>query len=91
MPNIYCNIWKGGSNEDDNRYAGGYESAQAVDLAMLLLGGRLLSKENEMSIAYSHHIIAHGKALAECLSEGRPLSDSKYRTTLIGYSHRKLI
>lgn len=44
-----------------------------------------------MTIAYSHHIIAHGKALAECLSEGRPLSDSKYRTTLIGYSHRKLV
>lgn len=30
---------------------------------------------------YAHAIIAHGKALAECLSEGRPLSDSKYRRT----------
>lgn len=36
-------------------------------------------------IRYSHNIIAHGKALAECLSEGRPLSDSKYRTTFINY------
>lgn len=32
-------------------------------------------------IRYHHNIIAHGKALAECLSEERPLSDSKYRTT----------
>lgn len=32
-------------------------------------------------MSYSHYIIAHGKALAECLSEGRPLSDSKYRHT----------
>lgn len=32
-------------------------------------------------MAYYHHVIAHGKALAACLSEGRPLSDSKYRTT----------
>lgn len=30
---------------------------------------------------YSHAVIAHGKALAECISEGRPLSDSKYRRT----------
>jgi len=30
---------------------------------------------------YTHAIIAHGKALAECISEGRPLSDSKYRNT----------
>ena len=36
-------------------------------------------------IAYSYHVIAHGKALAECLSEGRPLSDSKYRRTFWSY------
>lgn len=30
-------------------------------------------------IAYQHAIIAHGKAIAECLSEHRPLSDRKYR------------
>lgn len=32
-------------------------------------------------IRYYHAIIAHGKALAEAISEGRPLSDSKYRNT----------
>ena len=32
-------------------------------------------------IRYHHAIIAHGKALAECLSERRPLSDAKYRRT----------
>ena len=37
-------------------------------------------------IAYSHHVIAHGKALAECLSECRPLSDAKYRRTFWNYS-----
>ena len=30
---------------------------------------------------YAHAIIAHGKALAECLSERMPLSDAKYRRT----------
>lgn len=30
-------------------------------------------------IAYHHNIIAHGKAIAECLAEHRPLSDLKYR------------
>lgn len=30
-------------------------------------------------IAYHHAIISHGKALAECLSEHRALSDSKHR------------
>lgn len=30
-------------------------------------------------IAYHHAIIAHGKAIAECLSERRPLGDAKYR------------
>jgi hypothetical protein len=30
-------------------------------------------------IAYHHAIIAHGKAIAECLAEHRPLSDLKYR------------
>ncbi len=32
-------------------------------------------------IAYYHHVIAHGKALAFCMSEHRPFSDSKYRKT----------
>jgi len=32
-------------------------------------------------IAYHHAVIAHGKAIAECLSERRPLSDRKYRST----------
>ena len=36
-------------------------------------------------MTYNHHIIAHGKALAECLSQRRPLSDSKYGTTFIEY------
>ena len=35
--------------------------------------------------AYSHYIIQHGKAIAECLSEGRALSDAKYRRTFINY------
>lgn len=30
-------------------------------------------------IAYHHAIIAHGKMIAECLAEHRPLSDLKYR------------
>ena len=32
-------------------------------------------------IRYSHYIIAWGKALAEALSQRRPLSDAKYRNT----------
>lgn len=32
-------------------------------------------------IAYHHAIISHGKAIAECLAEHRPLSDLKYRRT----------
>lgn len=35
---------------------------------------------------YSHYVIAHGKALAECLSQRRPLSDSKYKTTFVNYN-----
>lgn len=35
--------------------------------------------------AYNHYVIAHGKALAECLSQRRPLSDSKYKTTFFDY------
>lgn len=42
-------------------------------------------------LIHDHHIIMHGKALAECLSEGRPLSDSKYHTTLINYFPRGLV
>ena len=30
-------------------------------------------------IAYHHAIISHGKAIAECLAEHRPLSDAKHR------------
>jgi hypothetical protein len=32
-----------------------------------------------MPIQYNHNIIMHGKAIAECLAEHRPLSDLKYR------------
>lgn len=32
---------------------------------------------------YYHAVIAHGKALAECLAERRPLSDAKYRRTFV--------
>lgn len=32
-----------------------------------------------MQVRYSHHVISHGKAIAECLAERRPLSDLKYR------------
>lgn len=35
---------------------------------------------------YNHHVIAHGKALASCLSERRPLSDSKYKRTFLDYN-----
>lgn len=38
---------------------------------------------------YSHYVIAHGKALAECLSQRRPLSDSKYRNTFLEYDYIK--
>ena len=38
-------------------------------------------------MTYNHHIIAHGKALAECLSQRRPLSDSKYKRTFINYDY----
>lgn len=30
-------------------------------------------------IAYHHAIVAHGKAIAECLAEHRPLSDIVHR------------
>lgn len=38
---------------------------------------------------YSHYVIAHGKAIAVCLSERRPLSDSKYKRTFIDYDMYK--
>lgn len=38
---------------------------------------------------YNHHVITHGKALASCLSERRPLSDSKYKTTFLKYDMYK--
>lgn len=39
-------------------------------------------------IRYSHYVIAHGKAIAECLADGRPLSDAKYRRTFANYYRR---
>lgn len=44
---------------------------------------------NPPRVAYSHHVIAHGKALATCLSERRPLSDSKYKRTFFEYDMYK--
>ncbi len=45
-------------------------------------------RKGPIMIRYSHYVIAHGKAIAECLAEGRPLSDAKYRRTFANYYRR---
>ena len=48
-----------------------------------------MTYNHHSAVQYSHHVIAHGKALAECLSQRRPLSDSKYKRTFVNYDFCK--